>query len=131
MYYTLNSTLAEQARSNNGPKRAKAKEIFLGIDAHLESNQVAGKGDNSAIGAVQNLGSEGRAFQVVGRARVDACERCSSGVSTDATPWGPAHSAPWTLEHLYIVPRHREPPMCARFGLFGHRPSRTPRAATL
>ena len=31
----LNSTLAEQASNNNGPKGAKAKEIFLGIDAHL------------------------------------------------------------------------------------------------
>jgi hypothetical protein len=26
----LNSTLAEQASNNNGPKGAKAKEIFLG-----------------------------------------------------------------------------------------------------
>jgi transposase len=55
---TLNSTLAEQASKNNGPKRAKAKEIFLGIDAHLKSNQVARKIDNSAIGAVQNFSFE-------------------------------------------------------------------------
>ena len=54
----LNSTLAEQASNNNGPKRAKAKEIFLGIDAHLRSNQVARKIDNSAIGAVQNFNFE-------------------------------------------------------------------------
>ena len=55
---TLNSALAEQASNNNDPERAKAKEIFLGIDAHLKSNQVARKIDNSAIGAVQNLSFE-------------------------------------------------------------------------
>jgi transposase len=54
----LNSTLAEQASNNNGPKGTKAKEIFLGIDAHLRSNQVARKIDSSAIGAVQNLSFE-------------------------------------------------------------------------
>jgi hypothetical protein len=48
-----NSTLAEQASKNNGPTGAKAKEIFLGIDAHLRSNQVARKIDSSAIGAVR------------------------------------------------------------------------------
>jgi len=58
MNYTLNSALTEQANNNNGQKQAKAKEIFLGIDAHLKSNQVARKIDNSAIGAVQNLGFE-------------------------------------------------------------------------
>ena len=58
MNNNLNSTLAEQACSNNAPKRVKAKEIFLGIDAHLRSNQVARKIDNSAIGPVQNLGFE-------------------------------------------------------------------------
>ena len=58
MNNAINSALAEKTRSNNGPKRAKAKEIFLGIDAHLKSNQVAGKTDNSAIGSVQNLGFE-------------------------------------------------------------------------
>ena len=56
--YTVHSTLAEQASKNNGPKRAKAKEIFLGIDAHLKSNQVARKIDNSAIGAVQSFSFE-------------------------------------------------------------------------
>jgi transposase len=54
----LNSTLAEQASNNNGPKQGKAKEIFLGIDAHLRSNQVARKIDNSAIGAVQSFSFE-------------------------------------------------------------------------
>lgn len=51
----LNSALAEQASNNNAPKRVKAKEIFLGIDGHLRSNQVARKIDNGAIGPVQNL----------------------------------------------------------------------------
>ena len=55
MNYTLNSALAEGARSNNAPKQIKAKEIFLGIDAHLNSNQIARKIDNSAIGPVQKL----------------------------------------------------------------------------
>src|ERR1700752_1891565 len=56
--HTLISALAEGARSNNAPKQIKAKEIFLGIDMHLRSNQVARKMDNSAIGPVQNLGFE-------------------------------------------------------------------------
>src|SRR5246127_1569453 len=58
MNKNLNSALAEQASNNNAPQRVKAKEIFLGIDAHLRSNQVARKMDNSAIGPVQNLGFE-------------------------------------------------------------------------
>jgi transposase len=58
MINTLNSTLAEQASNNNDPKRVKAKEIVLGIDAHLRSNQVARKIDNSAIGAVQSFSFE-------------------------------------------------------------------------
>jgi hypothetical protein len=58
MNYTLNSALAEGARSNNAPKQIKAKEIFLGIDVDLRSNQVARKMDNSAIRPVQNLGFE-------------------------------------------------------------------------
>jgi hypothetical protein len=56
--YSLNSALAEGTRSNNALKQIKAKEIFLGIDAHLKSNQVARKSDNSAIGAVQSFGFE-------------------------------------------------------------------------
>jgi transposase len=58
MNINLNSTRAEQASNNNGPKRVKAKEIFLGIDVHLRSNQVARKIDNGAIGSVQNLSFE-------------------------------------------------------------------------
>jgi hypothetical protein len=41
----ISSALSEQASNNNGPEGAKAKEIFLGIDAHLRSNQVARKID--------------------------------------------------------------------------------------
>ena len=58
MNNNLNSALAEQSSNNNVPKRVKAKEIFLGIDVHLRSNQVARKIDNSAIGPVQNVGFE-------------------------------------------------------------------------
>ena len=58
----LNSALTEQASSNNAPKRVKAKEIFLGIDAHFKSNQVARKIDNGAIGPVANLSFEATAL---------------------------------------------------------------------
>src|ERR1700742_961819 len=58
MNKNLNSALAEQASNNNAPQRVKAKEIFLVIDVHLRSNQVARKIDNRAIGPVQNLGFE-------------------------------------------------------------------------
>src|ERR1700759_3376870 len=58
MNKNLNSALAEQASNNNAPQRVKAKEIFLGIDAHLRRNQGARKIDNSAIGAVQNFSFE-------------------------------------------------------------------------
>ena len=58
MNKTLDSTLAEQASNNNGPERAKAKEIFLGIDTHLDSNQIARKIDNGAILPVQSLAFE-------------------------------------------------------------------------
>jgi len=51
-----NSTLAEQASNNDAPKRAKAKQIFLGIDAHLRSYEVAIKRDNGAIQAAQRFG---------------------------------------------------------------------------
>ena len=50
------STLAEQASNNDAPKRAKAKQIFLGIDAHLRSYEVAIKRDNGAIQAAQRFG---------------------------------------------------------------------------
>jgi hypothetical protein len=35
------SALTESVSKNNDQKQVKAKQIFLGIDAHLESNQVA------------------------------------------------------------------------------------------
>jgi transposase len=52
---TPTSALTEEVNRNNGPKRAKAKQIFLGIDAHLRSYQVGLKRDNSAIQGVQSL----------------------------------------------------------------------------
>jgi len=39
------SALTEEVSKNNDPKRPKAKQIFLGIDAHLARNQVARKKD--------------------------------------------------------------------------------------
>jgi hypothetical protein len=35
------SALTESVSKNNDQKQVKAKQIFLGIDAHLKSNQVA------------------------------------------------------------------------------------------
>jgi hypothetical protein len=35
------SALTESVSKNNDQKQIKAKQIFLGIDAHLKSNQVA------------------------------------------------------------------------------------------
>jgi transposase len=52
------SALTEEVSQNNDPKRPKAKQIFLGIDAHLGRNQVARKRDNSAIQAVQSFSFE-------------------------------------------------------------------------
>jgi transposase len=49
------SALAEEVSKNNDPKRPKAKQIFLGIDAHLARNQVARKTDNSGIQGVQSF----------------------------------------------------------------------------
>jgi transposase len=52
------TALTEEVVENNGPKRAKAKQIFLGIDAHLRSYAVALKRDNGAIQAAQRFGLE-------------------------------------------------------------------------
>ena len=52
------SALTEEVSKNNDPKRPKAKQIFLGIDAHLARNQVARKKDNSGIQGVQSLSFE-------------------------------------------------------------------------
>src|SRR6266404_7092754 len=52
---TTPSALTEEVSKNNDPKRPKAKQIFLGIDAHLLRNQVARKKDNSAIQGVQSF----------------------------------------------------------------------------
>ena len=55
---TPTTALTEEVKENNGQKRAKAKQIFLGIDAHLRSYEVAIKRDNSAIQAVQRFSFE-------------------------------------------------------------------------
>jgi hypothetical protein len=49
------SALTESVSKSNDQKQRKAKPIFLGIDAHLKSNQVARKIDNSGIQGVQSL----------------------------------------------------------------------------
>jgi hypothetical protein len=52
------SALTEEVSKNNDPKQVKAKQIFLGIDAHLARNQVARKKDNGGIQAVQSFSFE-------------------------------------------------------------------------
>jgi transposase len=52
------SALTEEVSLKNDPKRTKAKQIFLGIDAHLKSYEVAIKRDNGAIQAAQRFGLE-------------------------------------------------------------------------
>jgi hypothetical protein len=52
---TTQSALTEEVSKNNSPKRQKAKQIFLGIDAHLARNQVARKMDNGGIQVVQSF----------------------------------------------------------------------------
>src|SRR5260370_8300029 len=52
---TNQSAHTESVSKNNEQKPVKAKQIFLGIDAHLKSNQVARKIDNSGIQGVQSL----------------------------------------------------------------------------
>jgi transposase len=52
------SALTEEVSKNNDPKGVKAKQIFLGIDAHLRGNQVARKRDNSGIQGVQSFSFE-------------------------------------------------------------------------
>src|SRR5260370_27647285 len=55
---TTQSALTEEVSRNNDPKQVKAKQIFLGIDAHLVRNQVARKKDKGDIQAVQSLSFE-------------------------------------------------------------------------
>jgi transposase len=52
------SALTEEVSKNNAPRGVKAKQIFLGIDAHLARNQVARKTDNGAIQPVQSFSFE-------------------------------------------------------------------------
>jgi len=56
MNKTSPTALTEEVNQNNGPKEAKTKQIFLGIDAHLRSYEVAIKRDNGAIQAAQRFG---------------------------------------------------------------------------
>src|SRR5258707_3357663 len=55
---TTQSALTEEVSKNDDPKQVKAKQIFLGIDAHLARNQVARKKDKGDIQAVQSLSFE-------------------------------------------------------------------------
>jgi hypothetical protein len=52
------TALTAEVSLKNGPKGTKAKQIFLGIDAHLRSYEVAIKGDNGAIQPAQRFGLE-------------------------------------------------------------------------
>jgi transposase len=52
------SALTEEVSLKNSPKGTKAKQIFLGIDAHLRSYEVAIKRDNGAIQPAQRFGLE-------------------------------------------------------------------------
>jgi len=52
------TALTEEVSLKNDPKRTKAKQIFLGIDAHLKSYEVAIKRDNGAIQPAQRFGLE-------------------------------------------------------------------------
>ena len=52
------SAHTESESKNNDQKQVKAKQIFLGIDAHLVSNQVARKKDNGGIQGVQSFSFE-------------------------------------------------------------------------
>jgi transposase len=49
------TALTEEVSLKKGSKRAKTKQIFLGIDAHLRSYAVAIKRDNGAIQAAQRF----------------------------------------------------------------------------
>jgi transposase len=49
------SALTEEVSKNNDQKVQKAKQIFLGIDAHLKRNQVARKRDSGAINGVASF----------------------------------------------------------------------------
>src|SRR5712675_1811513 len=52
------SAHTESVSKNNAQKQGKAKQIFLGIDAHLKSNQVGRKIDSGGIQGVQSFSYE-------------------------------------------------------------------------
>src|SRR5438552_10441800 len=53
------SALTEQASEKNAQQGRKAKEIFLGIDAHVSRYLVARKLDGTAVQAAQSMSFEG------------------------------------------------------------------------
>jgi transposase len=56
--YTVEAAPAASAKELETQKAPKAKQIVVGVDAHLRGYQVARKVDNAVIGAVVNLRSE-------------------------------------------------------------------------
>lgn len=56
--YKLQAAPTASAKEIKNQRAAKAKQIAVGIDAHLKSYQASRKVDNATIGVVQNLGSE-------------------------------------------------------------------------
>jgi len=53
------SALTEQTSEKNAQQGRKAKEIFLGIDAHVSRYLVARKLDGTAVQAAQSMSFEG------------------------------------------------------------------------
>lgn len=56
--YKLKAAPTAISKESNGQKGPKAKRIAIGVDAHLESYQVARKIDNQAVGVVQTFRSK-------------------------------------------------------------------------
>jgi transposase len=53
------TALAAEVKNNNEQESPKAKQIFLGIDAHAQRHQVACKPDNLGIGPAQSFDNAG------------------------------------------------------------------------
>lgn len=56
--YKLQAAPTASAKEIKNQRAAKAKQIAVGIDAHLKGYQASRKVDNAPIGVVQNLRSE-------------------------------------------------------------------------
>ena len=54
----LQAAPTANAKEIKNQRAAKAKQIAVGIDAHLRGYQVSRKVDNAAVGVVQSLRSE-------------------------------------------------------------------------